>query len=195
VVLAAGASTRLGAPKVLLEFGASTALEILLATLASAGVTRGVVVLGDDAGSVQARVDATPLSFVRNVAPGRGRVGSLQCGLAALPANSDVLLWPADRPFADAATVLALLATRERLPRAYGSIVPRDQGRRGHPILVSSVSLRHVEAAPPDASLRDVFRRAGVPTIDVPVDDEGIHVNLDTADDYERALAWWRGRR
>jgi molybdenum cofactor cytidylyltransferase len=191
VVLAAGSSSRLGSPKALLEFGASVALEILLATLGEVGLVRGVLVLGNDAERVRSRVDPAPLSVARNPDPARGRLGSLQCGLSAVPSDSDVLLWPVDRPFASAATVGALLDARARSRTEVGVIAPRAAGRRGHPVLLGAATLRAVEAAAPDANLREVLRDSGASRVDVDVEDDGIHLNLDTLDDYERARSWW----
>jgi CTP:molybdopterin cytidylyltransferase MocA len=38
-----------------------------------------------------------------------------------------------------------------------------------------------------------VLAASGTVRLEVPVEDAGIHVNVDTDEDWERALTWWRG--
>jgi molybdenum cofactor cytidylyltransferase len=73
-------------------------------------------------------------------------------------------------------------------------IVPEAEGRRGHPLILPAAVRDAVLAAAPDASLRNVLRGAGAERRVVPVDDPGIHFDLDTEEAYARALAWWRAR-
>ena len=73
VILAAGASTRLGRPKALLEFDGLTALEVLMASLREAGLVQGVIVTGDAEKTMRAAVDPTPFAWVRNPMPAAGR--------------------------------------------------------------------------------------------------------------------------
>jgi molybdenum cofactor cytidylyltransferase len=208
IVLAAGASRRLGRPKALLDFAGLTALEVALRTLREAGVTSGVVVTGEETDVIRRAVDATPFVWVVNPMPAAGRTGSLIVGLAALR-TVDVLLWPVDRPLASAETVRALLEAREEEdagsgatdvpPAAPGTksdaIVPESDGRRGHPFLLRASLRAAVLAAAPDASLRDVLKAAGARRRVVPVEDPGIHFNLDTPEAWQEALGWWRARR
>jgi molybdenum cofactor cytidylyltransferase len=209
IVLAAGGSRRLGRPKALLDFGGLTALEVALRTLREAGVTSGVVVTGEETDVIRRAVDATPFVWVVNPMPAAGRTGSVIVGLAALRAV-DVLLWPVDRPLASAETVRALLEARAEEedagsgaagvpPDAPGTrsdaIVPESDGRRGHPFLLRATLRAAVLAAAPDASLREVLKAAGTRRRVVPVEDPGIHFNLDTPEAWEEALAWWRARR
>ena len=192
VVLAAGASLRLGRPKALLDFDGRTALELVLAALAESGVRTGALVVGEHAGEILQRVASAPLTAVRNSAPEAGRMGSLLVALAHVPADADLLIWPVDRPLASAATVRALLETIAGVGSSAEVIVPETAGRRGHPILVGAGLRSVLLASSPDASLREVLRAAA--RRQVPVADSGIHFDLDTRADYARALAWWRER-
>jgi molybdenum cofactor cytidylyltransferase len=191
IVLAAGASSRLGHPKALLDFDGKTALELILDALAEVGIGSGVVVTGDHAEEIERAVDPAPFRYARNPDPAAGRLGSIRIGLSALEAPTDVLLWPVDRPFARGSTVRSLVDAREE-GAAAGVIVPECDGGRGHPILLRERVLPRVLAAPPDADLRRVLAESGVGRRPVPVDDPGIHPNLDTREAYARALSWWR---
>lgn len=192
IVLAAGASGRLGRPKALLDFDGLSALEIAMRTLREVGVADGVVVTGDASDVIRRAVDPTPFVFVRNPLPSAGRTGSIVVGLAATDASTDVLLWPVDRPLASRETVLALL--HARATDDADVIVPETGDRRGHPLLLSARLRAAILAADPDASLRDLLRASGARRSVVPVEDPGIHFNLDTDEDWKAAVAWWRTR-
>ncbi len=185
VVLAAGASTRLGRSKALLEIDGEAALARVVRQLSEAGVRSGVVVIGGEhADAIRATVEAAPLRYEVNPHPAAGRLGSLVVGLAATDAAADVLLWPVDRPMADTSTVRALLASAEPGDSKPRVGKPVFDGRRGHPVWLAASLRERLLAAPADANLRELL--ADVASIDVPVDDPGIHVNLDTEADWRR---------
>ena len=194
MVLAAGASSRLRTPKALLSFDGPCALDLVVGALREAGVSRGVVVVGEHAEALAAAVDPAPFGWVRNPVPETGRMGSVLAGLRALTSGADILLWPVDRPLASAATVAALLAERPRAAPGEGVLVPEHRGGRGHPVVLRAALLPSLVSAYPDANLREVIQRSGTKRRAVHVDDPGIHFDLDTESEYEKALAWWRER-
>ena len=192
MVLAAGASKRLGSPKALLAFDGRPALRLVLDALEGAGIRRGVVVVGGDAGALAGVVDPAPLAWVRNPVPETGRMGSVLVGLRALTSGADILLWPVDRPLASARTVAVLVAERERAAPDENVIVPEHAGSRGHPVILRAALLPSLVTAYPDANLREVIRASGTRRRGVAIDDPWILFDLDTVGDYEKALAWWR---
>ena len=103
IVLAAGASRRMGRPKPLLPWRNSTLLEHELAVLAEAGIDRVAVVLGARADLVRRALGADR-PFVFNARWGAGRSTSLARGAWALrPAEGDetpeaVLVQNVDQP-------------------------------------------------------------------------------------------------
>lgn len=190
VVLAAGASQRLGRPKALLELDGRTVLEVVARHLAAAGVTRGVVVVGgSDADAIQAAVDPSPLVWARNPDPDAGRLGSVQVGLKAVGAERDVLLWPIDRPMAPPGTVQCLLVARGRRGELF-TVSPVASGRGGHPVVLAAALSERLLREAPHANLREVLRAADVRRIVVEAGPE-IHANLDTEEDYRH----WADRR
>ncbi len=196
VVLAAGGSTRLGRPKARVDFGGRSALDRLLAVLRACGIERGAVVTGEHGAELRAVIDPAPFEWMANPDPAAGRLGSLQIGLSRVAAGDDVLMWPVDRPLAGEATVRALMGagTGAADPEA-AVIVPVAAGRRGHPILLRASLRPALLAAPPDAILRDVLRATGAVRLEVPVDDEGIHFDLDTEEAVAEAVQWWEKGR
>jgi molybdenum cofactor cytidylyltransferase len=82
VILAAGASTRFGSPKVLAQLEGRTLLEHVLDAVREAGIDEIVVVLGHAADEIEEGIDWLDEHLVRNPDP-ELLSGSLQVGLAA----------------------------------------------------------------------------------------------------------------
>jgi molybdenum cofactor cytidylyltransferase len=130
LVLAAGGSKRLGEPKQLLPFGNATLLDHTLATARACGFDQLICVVGGAAAQIRARVDLSGAQVLENDAFGEGCSSSIALALAAVDAESDVLvLLLGDQPGVTPATVEALLAGRGDAPLA---LCGYDNGR-GHP--------------------------------------------------------------
>ena len=183
VVLAGGASRRLGRPKALVDFFEGTVLSTIVERLVAHGVETVVVVHPD---LVEATADL-PCRVVVNPWPDDGRTGSLHLGLAELGASAtDVLICPVDRPGWDQAVLEALLNTHG------DAVVPTHEGRAGHPLLVRGDALVRIAALARDAPLRDALPSRTLVGVDAPY----LHVNLDRPQDLEAlpALQAWVGR-
>lgn len=184
IVLAAGASRRMGSPKALLEIGGRRAVEVVVAALREAGVARVLVVLGCHAAEIRAAAKLPDATLVENPDWETGRTSSLQAGLRQVPdAAVAALVAPVDMPYVRATTVAAIIRAAERSKAE--AIVPVHDGRRGHPVLLARSLFPRVLALGPDQPLRDVVRAARVQ--EVATDDPGVLVDLDTPDDVRRA--------
>jgi molybdenum cofactor cytidylyltransferase len=132
IVLAAGASSRLGQPKQLLPYQGQSLLR-RAASAAGAAVTGPVVVVvGAQAEMMYPEVAGLPVEVVQNQEWATGMGSSIRTGLQALmradPALSGVLLLLCDQPHVQAAVLQALLETHERtqspvVASAYGETV------------------------------------------------------------------------
>ncbi|MEZ4446760.1 MAG: NTP transferase domain-containing protein [Polyangiaceae bacterium] len=207
VVLAAGMGRRMGGPKALLAW--PTLPERWVLPLAAAHVEARrdcasvVVVTRPAIAEVLRRV--APDSFAP---PGRGRLclsaapdeqgpaGSLAAYAASGPITADaVVVTPVDLPPIAPEVVLTLATALEAHPEALAA-KPRHAGRGGHPVLLRPAVLaghRAPEGGPhPDPpTLREVLvglRDAGQ-LVEVEVDDPGVLLNLDRAEDLR---AWAR---
>ena len=80
IILAAGASSRMGTPKALLDYRGETFLDRLIRVL-GAVCDPVIVVLGYHAEQIRAGVNGR-VQFVVNPTPTRGQLSSLQTGLA-----------------------------------------------------------------------------------------------------------------
>jgi nicotine blue oxidoreductase len=179
ILLAAGASSRMGRPKALLPIGGRPAVETIVATLRSGGVDDVVVVIGRHAVEIRAEANLRNARVVENRQWASGRTSSIQAGLAALPRDAEwTLLALVDMPLVRPETVRTLLAA----PRDDADVVvPFHGGRRGHPILLRRTLFPAIASLGPDAPLRDVVRTAR--RVDVPVEDPGVLVDFDEPGD------------
>ena len=111
LILSAGESRRMGAPKALLLYGGETFLDRLVGLLAER-CDPVIVVLGAGAAEIEARASRRA-RFVRNAEYRLGQTSSMQCGLRAVPAEADgVLFTLVDHPAVAPETIQALLAAQ-----------------------------------------------------------------------------------
>lgn len=178
VILAGGASTRMGRPKALLVLDGETFVARLVRRFHAAGCAQITVVGGADHARIR---PAVPDRAVYVHAPGwaDGMRASLRVGLGATLAG-DVLLTHVDRPYISSQTLTVLTD-------APGGLIPTYAGRGGHPIRLPA-ALRPRIMQPDDAPLKTLLGE--VPR--QPVDDPGVRLNVNTPADYAALIA---GRR
>jgi molybdenum cofactor cytidylyltransferase len=88
IVLAAGASSRMGTNKLLLVLEGESVVRRAVRRALDAGLAPAVVVLGHDAERVSRELDGLACSPVLNPDPARGMSSSLGTGVAALSADA-----------------------------------------------------------------------------------------------------------
>ena len=197
VLLAAGASTRMGSAKALLPFpdgrgGARPLIVDQLLRLALAGCDPIACVLGQDARRIGAEIRrhfspllAPRLRMVMNHAWVKGPFCSLQVGLRALgDPCPGVLALPLDVPALSPALFAALIQTG-REDRAEAAI-PFYGGRGGHPVWLSSTTAARICSLPAEARLDDLLRSVSVSRVDV--DEPRILDNVNTPEDWASSL-------
>lgn len=86
VILAAGASTRMGRPKLLLPLGNESLIRTMTRRCVEAGLNPVIVVVGGPhENAIRAELRALDVDLVQNPAATGPTSGSLHCGLAAIP--------------------------------------------------------------------------------------------------------------
>jgi molybdenum cofactor cytidylyltransferase len=139
LVLAAGASTRLGQPKQLLPFGSTTLLgRVVSEALAASALDEVVVVIGGAAAEVERHVDLGRARIVKNPEFTEGCAASYRTGIAALDARAEaVAVLLGDQPHVDRPVVDTVVGewrrTRDRI------ILASYRGREGHPVVFARV--------------------------------------------------------
>lgn len=181
VILAAGASSRMGQPKALLEYDGETFVH-RLARILDEVCGCVVVVVGYDAERVQAAVSSGTI-VVDNSQPELGMLSSLQCGLRQVMDADAVIFLPVDYGAVRRETIAAIAAESA----AAEIVVPECQGRHGHPVRVSRSIASELLSLPQTSQARDVIRRHRDVTRYLPVDDLGVITDVDEPEDY-RAL-------
>ncbi len=188
IVLAAGASTRFGdIPKALARVGGESAVERIVRVAQEAGVSPTVVVVGAHREEIAFALSRTSAIVVNNSAWARGRTGSVQAGLRAIGADTEVLLWPVDHPFAARSSIDALLVTaRHDLLATW--LIPTFEGHGGHPVLWRSVVSPLVLDLDPAEPLRVLLPRLGPQVRRLEVGDRGVTENVDSPGAYYEAM-------
>jgi molybdenum cofactor cytidylyltransferase len=184
VVLAAGASTRLGQAKQLLVHRGD-ALVYRVSRFAL--VTRprdAVIVLGSDADSIFPQVENLPLRRVDCVDWRLGLGASLRAGIDALaPRCAGVLVVLCDQPFLDETHLLALCRAWRR--NAERGVASRYAGRLGAPALLPRGWFDALDANG-DRGMRDLLARRA-DCVDA-IDNESLAVDIDLPGDLRHLL-------
>ena len=185
VVLAAGASSRMGRPKALLPLADSgTFVQGIQHTLRDAGLFPIVIVARPELEEpLRALLGMTAVVAV-NHSPERGQLSSLLVGLGALGWPGAALMTLVDLPLVRVDTVRALVAAWETSGAPL--VRPIARGRHGHPVVLGGPVLAALKDADLDSGARPVIHRFAARSLDVPVDDPGTLDDVDTPEDFAR---------
>jgi CTP:molybdopterin cytidylyltransferase MocA len=187
LVLSAGFSERMGDFKPLMALGGETLLERAVRLFQSVGVGTVLVVVGHRASELTPRVEALGARWVFNPAYGAGMFSSVAAGAASLAVGTEAFfVLPVDIPLVRPSTLRELLGV---LP-AGGSAVchPTFAGVRGHPPLIGGRHIGRILSWREEGGLAALLGRLEAHALDVPVVDEGIHLDMDRPEDH-RCLA------
>jgi molybdenum cofactor cytidylyltransferase len=184
VVLAAGASTRMGGPKLLLPLGGEPLVRRTVRQVAAAGFDEVLVVVGSEHEQVLAALEDLKVRHVVNPDYRTGMSSSFRAAVAALEISEAALFALADQPFVTAV--------------AYGRVL---EAWRSRPSGIVSVRYGDV-TAPPHLFAREFFPELAalehgarpvlqrhhdrMTVLDFPPD---LLLDIDTPEDYERAKA------
>jgi molybdenum cofactor cytidylyltransferase len=192
IVPAAGASRRMGSPKLLLEFEGRPLIARVVSALVEGGARPVVVVAPPTDSSEGPRVaDAASRAGAVVVTPEARPAemrDSIELALAELERSAEpptaVLLTPADSPRIAAPLVARVLAAWRGRPRAI--VIPTSGGRRGHPIVVPWMFARTIPDLPPDVGVNALVARHAADVFEIEVGDDAVVADLDTPEDLRR---------
>jgi molybdenum cofactor cytidylyltransferase len=190
-IMAAGESRRMGTPKLCLPWKGSSVLGHLLAQWREAGAEK-IVVVHAGAGSPVAveleRLGVSPEMQAVTIAPEREMMGSVATAarLAAKEgALTHLIIALGDQPHLRVETLRDLLLACEIAQGKIVRVVHR--GAAGHPIALPSSLLVELGATS-CATLREFLGLIKSPVLDLTCDDSGVLMDIDTPDDYARAV-------
>jgi CTP:molybdopterin cytidylyltransferase MocA len=187
VVLAAGASVRLGEPKQLARLAGETLLERAVRTAREAGCSPVVVVLGAEAEQFAAQSDLSDAVVAVNDEWNEGMASSIRVGvrtLGAVASEADgVVLMTCDQSAVTAAHLRALMETGEAGGNAVASAYA---GRRGVPAYLPAAVFSQLLELRGDAGARELLVQAHCVQL------AGGELDIDTAEDLAEAKRRFR---
>lgn len=187
LVMAAGLSTRMGQPKLLMDWGGKTVLQTVLSTLYLSGITKIHTVIGANRELIQQSILKLPfpVEMIFNPDFANGEMtDSIRVGIKSIPKGAlAALIVLGDQPHMRVETVRGVLET-------YGNtgakiIVPSYNYRRGHPWLVDRTLWLELENLNPTYNLRDFLRQHQDEIHYLEVDTQSVLQDLDTPQDYQ----------
>jgi molybdenum cofactor cytidylyltransferase len=185
IILAAGASTRMGRPKQLLDWGGRPLVRAVAEQALAAQLDRVLAVVGSAEGAVVAALEGLPLRIVANPAYAEGQSSSLRAGIAALgPEVAAALILLGDQPFVTAAIIDRIVAVW----RTTGApiVAPLYQGQRGNPVLFARAVFPELLAVTGDQGARALLAADPARVHLVPFDDPRPLADIDTPEEYAR---------
>jgi molybdenum cofactor cytidylyltransferase len=191
IVPAAGQSLRMGRPKLILPVGGVPLIARVIAALKGGGAGRVIVIAGPaDMPGALALIEAAKgqgAEVLVSPRPTADMRASIELGLEYLaqgPAPAAVLLTPGDSPGLDAAAVARVIRQAAEHPGRI--IVPRHDGRRGHPVLLPWSLASEIPGLPPGVGVNALLAAHPEAIVAFDADDPGILADLDTPADYRR---------
>ncbi|MCC7104631.1 MAG: nucleotidyltransferase family protein [Chloroflexi bacterium] len=187
IVLAAGTSSRMGQPKLLLQLGGRSLVRQAVERARDAvSVDRVVVVVGAYREEIERELHNLPVQIVFNPEFASGQATSVRAGLAAVsPRAEAVVILLADQPYQRSEILERLIAAY----RGSGApiVAPRYGEQRGNPVLFDRRLFAELAALEGDVGARDVLRRRSSEVQSVEFDAAWLHDDVDTPADFERA--------
>lgn len=185
ILLAAGESKRMGKLKQLMPLGEESILEHSLDNLLSSRVGEVILVLGSEAETVRKKVAARPVRITVNPDYRQGMSTSIARGLGSVSDSAGaVMLALADQPFIDSRVINRLIDEFDTHNK--GIVVPVYQGRIGHPIIFAIKYRGELLGLSGDTGGKEIIDRHPDDVLEVSVDSEDIHIDIDDMVSYER---------
>lgn len=187
VVLAAGMSSRMGSPKMILPWGKSSIIGTVVSTLETAGLKQIVVVTGGSSCEVEKALEGFPSRIVFNPFYENGEMlCSIQIGLSALPTKTHAaLIVLGDQPQMQIDVIQSIVKAYQTQQTTL--IIPSFKMQRGHPWLVDHSFWPSILALTPPATMRNFVQENAKSIHYLNVTTPTILADLDTPEDYERS--------
>lgn len=194
LVLAAGRASRMGTSKQLLDLGGVPLLLRTINIFIEAGLRRITVVLGHEYERVGQVLAGCPVDVIVNRNYERGVGSSISTGISSLAGDVEaVLIMPGDLPLVLPSTVKKVVQTHFRTGSPI--VIPVYDARRGHPVLFHRSLFEELAQLNADWGGKEIVRKNSHLLELVEVDDPGILMDVDSWEDYCRAVEYMRGRK
>jgi molybdenum cofactor cytidylyltransferase len=151
-----------------------------------------VVVAGSNSQAVGVTAGACAAYMVRNPNPERGQFSSLQVGLYEVLSRGcdSAMITPVDCPPLSANSIERLCESFQRAhAQGIWAVAPENDGKRGHPLLVSREMIAQFLDAPATTNAREILHAHSQRVAYIPVPDSLEKAGLNTPEDYEATAA------
>ncbi|MFH0800419.1 MAG: nucleotidyltransferase family protein [Pseudomonadota bacterium] len=190
IILSAGASSRMGSPKALLEFGdGATLLSRQAALLKDAGCNKTVVVVGSDSKKIRSKHPDLDVEWVENAQWQKGQFSSLQAGISQILSTDaeGTLVLPVDCEGVSVEVVQTVIETALRNPHL-NAIIPEYDAKGGHPVYMSINFCRIIASLDPEDKDARLDRQMGLAkdVLRLPVNDANVVRNINDQEDWIR---------
>src|SRR5579864_1459929 len=187
IILAAGASTRMGQDKALLPWRGETFLAAAIRALQPL-TELVIVVAGANYENLAPIVYANAAFLVRNPCPELGQFTSLQLGLEEVlnRGRDSAIVTLVDRPAPNPQTVQQLKDTFLYAGEEIWAVIPEHGDKHGHPIVIGREMLEAFLRAPAGSTARDVEHAHQNHIRYLSVTDSYVALNVDTPEDLEK---------
>ena len=186
IVLAAGASSRLGKPKQLLLYKGESLLHHSVKAAIETKLQPVIAVLGSNAERVRKEAERTPVHVVINTQWQEGMASSIRCGVNALlesaPSVEGLILMVCDQPFVDAALLREVIAAHLKSGKPIVACSYEDSF--GPPVFFHRSLFSELLQLRGDIGARGVIRRHANEVAVVPF--AAGTIDVDTEADYEK---------
>ncbi len=184
IILAAGASTRFGRPKQLLDWRGEPFIRTIAKTAIESGLSPVVIVTGAYADQVEAAIQDLPVQIARNEEWQSGQASSIRDGVQSLPSKTGAATFLlADQPQIKSDVIRALVAhhSTELFPIVAPMVLME---RRANPVLFDRDTFPNLMALEGDVGGRAIFSKHRVEYL--PWHDDSLLFDVDKPEDYPR---------
>jgi len=194
VILAAGASSRMGRPKLLLPWAGSTIVSHLISQWRGLGTAQIAIVgrpddekLMDIVNTEASAQKTSSIHYVVNLQPERGMFSSIVCAASWNGWQKEISHWAVtlgDQPHLREETLRRLLDFVALHPDAICQ--PAFNGKTAHPVVLpreAFETLRNTRAQ----TLKEFLKLDAFPRVQLEIEDPGLALDLDTPEDYIQA--------
>jgi len=188
VILAAGASSRMGEPKQQLRYQQQTLLQHAIAAAAGVSDSWIVVVLGAGYELIRKDLPDEGIHVVHHPGWQQGMASTMQAGLRAMqagcPQAESVLLMLCDQPFVNTQLLQQLIS--ERVVQNAGIVACWYQDTLGTPVLFDQTYFPELLALQGEGGAKKLLYQHRDKVVAVPFEAGGI--DIDTPQDYQQLI-------
>ncbi len=190
VILAAGYSSRMVEFKPFLKLGEYTAIETVVNTFTNSGICNIIVVVGHRGKEIIEVLKNKDVKCIENKNYPQGMYSSVLKAMEFLDKDVNAFfMLPVDIPLVKEQTIEILKS--KYLQGDKGIIYPNFNGENGHPPLIDCKYKDIIVNSEEDGGLKNILSKFEEDSMNVPVFDKAVIMDMDTKDDYIKLLRYF----